>query len=52
MTANMHLKLLKEYPARLSFGFARIVHNFTDKEKLRNFIGSKLLLQEELNGLL
>ena len=45
---NLELRIL--YPARLSFRFDGEIKSFPDKQKLREFSITKLVLQQMLKG--
>jgi len=40
------------YPAKLSFRIEEEIKNFPDKQKLKEFVNTKLTLKEMLKGLL
>ena len=47
---NLQPRLL--YPARISFKYEGEIKSFTDKQKLREFSTTKLVLQQTLKDLL
>uniref|UniRef100_A0A9L0RIV2 L1 transposable element dsRBD-like domain-containing protein n=1 Tax=Equus caballus TaxID=9796 RepID=A0A9L0RIV2_HORSE len=47
---NLQPRIL--YPSRLSFGMEGEIESFPDKQKLREFITKKPVLQEMLKGLI
>ena len=49
---NRYLKPRLLYPAKLSIKIKREMRNFPDKKKLEEFVNTKSVWKEMLNGLL